>query len=111
MKAGRELDAKIAEKVFPDKEWLSTNILDFNFWEVPAYSTDIKAAWLVVEKMNLLVAYQLCQSHNASKWLITHVHKDFDDTEECWLENYVCADTAPEAICLTALKIMEAENE
>ena len=117
MKADRGLDAKIAKFMgwtyIPDSKkrlcWKTPE--GWLRYKPPAFSTNMTMAMLVVEKMNLLVNYQLCQSHNASKWLITYVHKDFDDAEECWLENYVCADTAPEAICLAALKAMENKNE
>ena len=50
MKAGRELDALVAEKVMGVKnmeQWLINHRMD----ETGQYSTDIAAAWEVVEKM------------------------------------------------------------
>ena len=58
MKAGRELDALIAEKVMGlNPHWLGdgieVNILSIgeSGIEVPRFSTDIAAAWEVVEKL------------------------------------------------------------
>lgn len=59
-KAGRELDAEVAERVFGFKVVRDPNDIDLIAQDdsfvptrrVPPYSTDIAAAWLVVEKLS-----------------------------------------------------------
>ena len=104
LKAGRELDALVAEKVMgiklcrcygqkPNEHNSSARCFDCKCINSSmAYSTDIAAAWEVVEK---LAAY------NPSKFLI----------EKCgaWLVRFddgtfTPGETAPHAICLAALK-------
>lgn len=128
MKPGRELDALIAEKVFgwswskekhrvadpegwsvrnllipPNCDWiLSTYDLEPGMNSVnipvPSYSTDIAAAWKVVEKLRekdmdlQLHSFRTC------------VRAYFDDLE--WSE-YEEANTAAHAICLAVLKAVE----
>ena len=92
----RELDAKVAERVMgvdlnPDLYRIEDN----NMLTIPAYGSDIKAAWLVVEKMRgnvYIIRYQ-------DTWRVT-----CGDPKVC-----ETAPTAPEAICLAALASVEDE--
>jgi len=85
MKPGRELDALIAEKVMG---WSWGIIGDL----IPAYSTDISAAWEVVEEMGDCL--HLRQHGEQGEW-------------EAWFCGYpnskAHGETAPEAICKAAL--------
>ena len=108
MKAGRELDVLIANKVIgrEDKfgELASTRMvmddtcgrtLTGGYKErTPYYSTDIRAAWAIVEKMN-------------SPYIIAST----EDGDESWVhfgnESNVAIGKAPLAICLAALLAME----
>lgn len=103
LKPGRELDALIAEKVMG---WKPPEFIDGvslerrwkndrgEFDSLPRYSTDIAAAWEVVEKIGLIIG------KNGPVW----------DAQDLWdLPVYFAsADTAPHAICLAALKAVGA---
>lgn len=116
MKPGRELDALIAEKV------MGIPISEFNFlWDKWAsgasmlsnsyhYSTDIAAAWEVVEKLRKLEHWNggklvvnirqqdtLCEG----QWVV-EVSPTFRPTHT--LQPMGFSDSAPHAICLAALK-------
>lgn len=130
--AGRELDALIAEKVMgwkripvppdanghfagealmqtdppPNFRWNPLGKIPFDTW-VPHFSTDIAAAWQVVEK---LVAEGYCPAllyDDEGHWGLFF---DGVSQAEAQPESYVVfttpawADTAPLAICLAALK-------
>jgi hypothetical protein len=125
MKPGRELDALIAEKVMGwgpieiDRNGNPVGInpdypSKFKCHIVPNYSTDIAAAWTVVEKLKLCVwpttdGRYLC--------LLDQFSLEYGD--EYWfggsnvLENIerdwiaAVAQTAPHAICLAALKTVK----
>ena len=115
----RELDAKVAElmgwyyirededDIDSDGYWTHPSDRSGNS-SPPDYPGDIAAAMQVAEKVDLFVHYQLCKSWNGSKWLITKLHKDLDDAEECWLDTFVAAPTAAEAICRAAVLAAEA---
>jgi competence transcription factor ComK len=110
MKAGRELDALIAEKVMG---WKRKTIKLVNMVEEqdvlidprlktysqpPHYSTNIADAWLVVEKFPQI---DICMSKVDDKW-------------NCFIEfadHMAIAETAPLAICLAALKACGVEVE
>jgi len=68
-----------------------------DFVPLPKYSTDIAAAWEVVEEMELVVGYGLLY-----KW---HVRNSWEDDLASVHTN---ADTAPLAICRAALKVVGA---
>lgn len=115
MKAGRELDLLIAEKVMglkiatvkgdlvsPDTVVAGVNDNPWRNHGIKPYSTDIAAAWEVVEKM---VA--------SDKLVFNLTTQKLDGMTEficilrlCEKSGYLkgTADTAPHAICLTALK-------
>lgn len=102
--AGMELDALIAEKVIgmhsaEVADWI--RLKEHNYG-IPHYSTDIAAAWEVVD--NLI----------ERKFRVS-VLRDFSEWAVCiWLPNAVRwtdaieADTAPHAICLAALNAVGA---
>lgn len=129
MKAGRELDALIAEKVMG---WEAVNdeleiakregnpdLVDSQRWHrrkvwfkgnekmaceecgtLPAYSTDIAAAWEVVEKADLWSLYGSIGDGPYRACI------QFEDRE-----GLMTADTAPLAICLAALKAVSQEGQ
>ena len=107
MKPGRELDTQVAERVMHWKtfagepgygrkpEKLISLILD----PIPHYSTDIAAAWTIVDKFS------------GSFWMAgphaLYGCDDWNDTDQ-WLVSirgpHVLAETAPLAICRAALQ-------
>lgn len=98
MKAGRELDALIAEKVmgWTYDEVLGWNSPDGKLTGQPcprAYSTDIAAAWAVVVKFTGVARVEF---HQAEGWWI-ELGNGYDSAS-------ATAPTAPLAICLAALK-------
>lgn len=111
MKPGREIDALVAEKVMGFRTGIAVFetgsvpvILDkFTDIEVPFYSTDIAAAWTVVEKTGLLKSQQLFQQ-SSGKWIIGNL-----DTQDGLLILCAEAETASAVICLAALKAMGVE--
>lgn len=110
MNPGRELDALVAEKVMgiaipegADTQYLETCM------DLPYYSTDIAAAWEVVEKL-----------FQSGFDLYLETFKDDEDKPQCRvsfqaIDNQdkgsgpIYADTAPHAICLAALKAVGVE--
>jgi hypothetical protein len=82
MPAGREMDALIAEKVI-DPDWVKLKNL------CPHYSTDIAAAWELVEKMKYFTLYR-----GDGYWECEYSGQ--------YLES-IDAETAPLAICRAAL--------
>ncbi len=99
--AGRELDKLIAEKVM-------VATLER---EIPPFSTDISASWSVVEKMIRKDGVYFGCPH------FKHKHQNlaslgYPEGTECWYcvlntkllnKVVICAETAPLAICRTAL--------
>ena len=114
LKAGREMDALVAEKVMeakPCDKWVRFNtrsMVKFNECEhavcfppmegPPHYSTKISAAWEVVEKMDLLAFGMLGQNKNG-EWAVWNNGED---------ELPIFDPTAPLAICRAALAAKEA---
>ena len=120
--AGRELDALVAEKVMGWQDaraffpWPESGVMLDNYAmmpphggairdiaHVPCYSTDIAAAWEVVEKLwdeDFHVQFQLVHQVTAGKWRVEF------PTRKVPHHNYVFAhaDTASLAICRAALK-------
>lgn len=109
LKPGRELDALVAEKVMG---WS----LDGYFWycgDKPTRyksglfedefspSTDIAAAWEVVEKLNLISWNRVLAKTSDGRWC-TAVFSEMDQDHCC--EYDTIAESAPHAICLAALK-------
>ncbi len=114
-KAGRELDALIGEKIFGVRyEFMHNDYMipdpeDPVAYDVcPHYSTDIAAAWQVLEKL-------LTMTENRDIHL---EHLGNDETEGYWgvstcyqlgeWQDWMRAETAPLAICLAALQTIAA---
>ena len=119
----RELDAQVAEKVMRlydvhkagKGEWLQHEGCfafvgervyrdDKGFFtKLPYYSTDIAAAWEVMEKL-LWWWGDVDLRSNSPKW-----ECGWEGDGGIW--DHATADTAPEAICRAALKAREVEHE
>jgi hypothetical protein len=124
MKAGRELDALVAEKVMgwerrmmtdqvtgPEEVWAATNPIDGQKFAVALVcsfqpSQLIAAAWQVWDKLAELTD---------RGWTLLRESRNFTNRAEMWsihdspfnlgdFPSYAEADTAPLAICLAALK-------
>lgn len=112
MKAGRELDALIAEKVMGGKigagfymKWPGEN----GWKRIANYSTDIVAAWEVVEKLKSPFHFDLWRAPYRAKeisWSCSF-SKSIDARDIVRGD----AETAPHAICLAALKAVVTEKE
>ena len=104
MKPGRELDALVAEKVMDNEiQRYVRGTLPCLFSNLPHYSTDIKAAWEVVEKMK-----------KQSKILIEVLHLCYtiqtfnSENQITWTKSEI---SPAHAICLAALKAKGVECE
>lgn len=110
----RERDAWVAEKVMGLE--LSDNMLaaypkyrlpdypDY-FRDVPNYSTDISAAWEVIEKPEIMDRIQVgLYPTSFGKWIAKSYMAGY---ENCRIQ----ADSAPEAICLATLIAQGEEIE
>lgn len=115
MQPGRELDALIAERVMgwrniptasvPDRPWIDEHGMGFQ--DLKPYSTDISAAWEVVEKLGGfldLKRYVLIQGQGM-KCIADFVSHRAYGKPSC----SAIADTPAHAICLAALKAVEHE--
>ena len=107
LQAGRELDALVAEKVMGWRRIESTNLfligpkhIEGGF-PAPHYSTDISAAWQIVEKFKMTITPNNCYPHVKAKWC---ADVELKGSHELWLAG---AETAPLAICRAALRAME----
>jgi hypothetical protein len=116
MEAGRKMDALIAEKVFgyvrmhyPDENTWGERSYDDKFpscdcfRQVPSrdYSTDIAAAWEVVEKFSHQATNELARKQGFSHWQLNSYP---DSGWACRIGSLSAhADTAPLAICRAAL--------
>jgi hypothetical protein len=115
MKAGRKLDVLIAEKlfndIFPFQKFLRNYCRplpddSLAFEPCPHYSTDIKAAWKIVEKLLTMLPNQ-----------DFHIEHWADESVSGWQvsscfelgkwKKWVKAKTLPHAICLAALKAID----
>ena len=115
--AGRALDALVAEKVMDDP--VDRQIVDQHGFEIilcrsrlvlPRFSTDIAAAWTVIER--------LCPDHDGEFHLERNVdghqgtgweaHFGYHTGNSC-RNVYANADTAPLAICRAALRAVEGK--
>ena len=103
--AGPRLDSLIAEKLM---NWLPKN-REETWALIPCYSTDIAAAWLVVEKLKALnQRLGLSQGivDQDEEWVFT-----FTDWTTTKRSEPVYAETAPLAICRAALKTVIGDKE
>ena len=104
LQAGRELNAMVAEKVMGYKmtEVAGTKYVDgFSVQEPRPYSTDLMAAWEVVEKM---------QDYQKPHQMGHPLHLKYHFWVEKWYASIGASealeDTVPLAICRAALKAM-----
>jgi len=100
MPAGRRMDALIDSKVFGMVNISSGDPLDSDL--LPEYSTDISAAWEVVEKMSSKFIGLHKMKFAEGKWFALYLDKSNDDCEEI-----VEAETPMLALCLAALLSVE----
>jgi hypothetical protein len=117
-KAGRELDALVAEKVMgadpSTVHWHLSNatfLVDGKWVDVPPvphYSTDIAAAWEVVEKMSQKYHWRIQSPFDVGdEWYAGLTPRSVTG----WNgrpDHYAGAPSAPLAICLAALKAVGA---
>lgn len=116
LQAGRELDIMIAERLM-GQIWRGGNpIAGYEGkwpWPYP-YSTDIKAAWEMVEKMNPVHPLILTFRPTEKDWWVMlpdesrHPKGQRGHGPNCFVQAF--ADTAPLAICRAALKTMEVKS-
>lgn len=106
MVAGRELDALMAEHV---ENWTSIEHIKDDVWvgvspdgwrrPVPDYSTEIKDAWAVVER---LVGPAMSRNDETGEWEASCSTKQVSPYDG-WRMVYAIAATTPLAICKAAL--------
>lgn len=137
--AGRELDALVAEKMMgyvwrksnrsgkrcicrPDRcpDWFDSPadgteplVSDWDSYPfTPAYSTDIAAAWEVVERLLVRRMYpDLVSSNYPVVWTCeVDSYSDPEAATDPWPVKS-CADTAPLAICRAALQAVRARAD
>lgn len=121
MEAGREMDALIAEKIFktPDQHIYhidydpeGNKFADGVKESIPHYSTDIAAAWLVVEKI---------KDHSLDGRASYYFTVEYDRDNKNWrcgfkmmydgfYDGYTIESTAPLAICKSALILSLTEQ-
>lgn len=132
MPAGREMDALIAEKVIRWEvfygEYKGYELLDDEIaqgyppeeevdgvpFEIPNYSTDIAAAWEVVEQMRNTPCkdgdHYCFELFATNKWAAVFKHHLGEMVPEEGFKDFeyfmATAETAPLAICRAALKAM-----
>lgn len=98
MEAGRDLDALIGEKLFGRKSdyfkyaWGTCLCFEDNRSDVPHYSTDIKAAWEVIDNFR---DDNFSIQENGTHW------KVYFGTQ------WAGSESAPHAICLAALRFID----
>lgn len=114
IKPGRELDALVASKVM-DLEIGKTNFLiigtrpkgsnlGYSTNGIKPYSTDIAAAWEVLEKV---FPKEVCVFKSYDSWFVAKSSQSrFPDGT---IDYIASGDTAPHAICLAALKACGVE--
>lgn len=124
LKAGRELDRMIVEKIFGLDPWTARRGLhpdgDIEYhWGYPLghdvapnYSTDIAAAWQVIEHLRSQ-GYQfhinsLAESNNISVLISNPDKHSLGDMADFTVWEH---ESLPLAICLAALKAVESRNE
>jgi hypothetical protein len=101
LKPGREMDALVAERVFGWKRlrnqvgWYRDG--DKSTWNMrePRFSTDISAAWTIVEKLKGMEP-EIEWSDEIHAWCVVFYKSKIDSA--------TLGDTAPLAICKAALK-------
>lgn len=119
IRAGRELDALVAEKVMGKVKCTSTHNGEHIPWcyampespdqggELAPYSTDIAAAWEVVDKLTAeFKSFSLVKNLHASSWTCSFWHRKVDPE----IVSLEFGFSPAEAICLGALKAVGEET-
>ena len=128
MQAGREMDCQIALRAmgWTEAGW-DCDMHEYNgvpgngangvLYIVPNYSTEISAAWQVIEKMpmplELAKSYEKVYESGPIGWQVCWCPNEMNQCEgcnddcRCTSGNDVWAETAPLAICKAALKTLE----
>jgi hypothetical protein len=107
MPAGREMDELIRLEIL-DLEVFTTPegklLGEGTFQEIPHYSTDIAAAWEVVEKMRIN-DWEFYLEWENQPWALF-------ENDKCMLDKCAEAITVPLAICRAALlAVLESDND
>lgn len=112
MKAGRELDRLVAEKIF-DRDPLNARHglhpdgdIEYHWGYplghdiAPRYSTDIAAAWQILDKLRTEDPFGAFVHFTEA---MAHIH---DADQDCWEADVfnVLGGISPESICLAALE-------
>lgn len=117
LKPGRELDALIAEKVMglevlSNKDcYISGERKDMSgeitriASVIPGYSTEIKAAWEVVEKIGSNEQWQINIEYRQDEGYWVFIKERISSGAGTFVADSI---TAPHAICLAALKAVKA---
>lgn len=117
LEAGPELDANVAERVFG---WTGCQVQHGRFAGYPPnsgqftfgrpYSTDIAAAWLVVERMRDR-GYWVRIEDYTDGWRVTFSVPSKDEPDD-WLNDVMLSEagTMPAAVCDAALEVLEAHE-
>lgn len=105
--AGRELDAMVAERVMGGEPISRKCLANYDDQKLPHYSTDIAAAWTVVDAVD---------TRNAAARAVGvrtfSIHRYDDGTYIASFFNAsATANPAPLAICLAALQAVSASPE
>lgn len=121
MNPGRELDALIARAVFKQETFVDVRL--GNDWHVtndtgetmivPHYSTDIAAAWQVLEVLKAKRSlwsddFSLMYDLEEKKWRAGALQWRGYEQAHWWEPAFAMAETAPHAICLAGLKAVGA---
>ena len=116
MKAGRELDALVAEKVMGH----SVLVLEGHPFiyhpegyqqAVPKYSTDVADAWEMVDKLSKDGYFMHIYGHDA-RWSVGYISPSLSrrwNKEKVEIEGLCKSESAPLSICLAALKAVGVE--
>jgi len=97
---GREIDKQIAEKMMSHIDFFDSKR---EVKGIPNYSTDIAAAWEVVEKLA-----EVCRVFIEIDDGIYYVRIEYQETSMSVAKYFEAEDeSAPMAICRAALKLME----
>ena len=128
MDAGRELDEFVGERVFKlkveraerwwiegERDWTDDGELVYmegvNVRRLPAYSTDIAAAWPVVDELRER-GWHMELDNRGTDWSVLFLQYKEPMPDCPWQlvtdEVAASAPTAPRAICLAALKVVGA---
>lgn len=119
MQAGRELDWDIAEQIFgfnifrektDNKLYVGHSRLRHEWQELPGYSTDIAAAWLVVEKLRQMQRTVTLGTLGVLPEPLSWGCNIFRGLRQLETVTQAVADTAPLAICRAALKAVASQQ-